>query len=201
MRRILGDLLALEREIVELGYVRRADSLERARDAVRRLRRSRLAAGNPRSRRGRARRKLAVRPGPDQRGRRPRAPAQRDLVARRRDESAASALGRLRSTLHRARVPADRGRGRHAPASRDRQRPALARTRRAGPAIGARLELLRSRPARRTRQGGRAAARGCDRERARARRGRRRGCGELRRGPVGRVRASGAARDAQPAPA
>jgi LuxR family transcriptional regulator, regulator of acetate metabolism len=37
MRRILGELLALEREIVELGYVRRADSLERAHDAVRRL--------------------------------------------------------------------------------------------------------------------------------------------------------------------
>jgi LuxR family transcriptional regulator, regulator of acetate metabolism len=37
LERILSELLALEREIVELAYVRRSDSLERARDAVRRL--------------------------------------------------------------------------------------------------------------------------------------------------------------------
>jgi DNA-binding CsgD family transcriptional regulator len=37
LERVLSELLALEREIVELAYVRRADSLERARDAVRRL--------------------------------------------------------------------------------------------------------------------------------------------------------------------
>jgi LuxR family transcriptional regulator, regulator of acetate metabolism len=37
LERILSELLALEREIVELGYVRRSDSLERAREAVRRL--------------------------------------------------------------------------------------------------------------------------------------------------------------------
>lgn len=37
VRRVLVELLALEREIVELGYVRRADALERVRDAVRRL--------------------------------------------------------------------------------------------------------------------------------------------------------------------
>jgi DNA-binding NarL/FixJ family response regulator len=35
--RLLGELRALEREIVELGYVRRADALERVNDAVRRL--------------------------------------------------------------------------------------------------------------------------------------------------------------------
>ena len=37
LERILSELLALEREIVELAYVRRSDSLERAREAVRRL--------------------------------------------------------------------------------------------------------------------------------------------------------------------
>lgn len=37
VKRTLAELLALEREIVELGYVRRADALERVRDAVRRL--------------------------------------------------------------------------------------------------------------------------------------------------------------------
>jgi DNA-binding CsgD family transcriptional regulator len=37
VKRTLVELLALEREIVELGYVRRADALERVRDAVRRL--------------------------------------------------------------------------------------------------------------------------------------------------------------------
>ena len=37
LKRTLVELLALEREIVELGYVRRADALERVRDAVRRL--------------------------------------------------------------------------------------------------------------------------------------------------------------------
>ena len=37
LERILGELLLLEREIIELGYVRRSDSLERAREAVRRL--------------------------------------------------------------------------------------------------------------------------------------------------------------------
>jgi DNA-binding CsgD family transcriptional regulator len=37
LERILGELLSLEREIVELGYVRRSDSLERAREAVGRL--------------------------------------------------------------------------------------------------------------------------------------------------------------------
>ena len=37
LERVLGELLALEREIVELAYVRRADSLERVREAVRRL--------------------------------------------------------------------------------------------------------------------------------------------------------------------
>jgi LuxR family transcriptional regulator, regulator of acetate metabolism len=37
LERVLVELLALEREIVELAYVRRSDSLERARDAVRRL--------------------------------------------------------------------------------------------------------------------------------------------------------------------
>jgi DNA-binding CsgD family transcriptional regulator len=37
VKRTLDELLALEREIVELGYVRRADALERVRDAVRRL--------------------------------------------------------------------------------------------------------------------------------------------------------------------
>jgi hypothetical protein len=37
LERELVRLLALEREIVELAYVRRSDSLERAREAVRRL--------------------------------------------------------------------------------------------------------------------------------------------------------------------
>jgi LuxR family transcriptional regulator, regulator of acetate metabolism len=37
LRRVLIELLALEREIVELGYVRRSDSLERVREAVQRL--------------------------------------------------------------------------------------------------------------------------------------------------------------------
>jgi DNA-binding CsgD family transcriptional regulator len=37
LERMLAELLALEREIVELAYVRRSDSLERAREAVRRL--------------------------------------------------------------------------------------------------------------------------------------------------------------------
>jgi LuxR family transcriptional regulator, regulator of acetate metabolism len=37
LERLLVELLALEREIVELGYVRRSDSLERAREAVQRL--------------------------------------------------------------------------------------------------------------------------------------------------------------------
>jgi DNA-binding CsgD family transcriptional regulator len=37
LERVLVELLALEREIVELGYVRRSDSLERAREAVQRL--------------------------------------------------------------------------------------------------------------------------------------------------------------------
>jgi DNA-binding CsgD family transcriptional regulator len=37
VKRTLVELLALEREIVELGYVRRADALARVRDAVRRL--------------------------------------------------------------------------------------------------------------------------------------------------------------------
>jgi DNA-binding CsgD family transcriptional regulator len=37
LERILSKLLALEREVVELAYVRRSDSLERAREAVRRL--------------------------------------------------------------------------------------------------------------------------------------------------------------------
>jgi DNA-binding CsgD family transcriptional regulator len=37
LERVLVELLALEREIVELAYVRRSDSLERAREAVRRL--------------------------------------------------------------------------------------------------------------------------------------------------------------------
>ena len=37
VKRTLDELLSLEREIVELGYVRRADALERVRDAVRRL--------------------------------------------------------------------------------------------------------------------------------------------------------------------
>ena len=37
LERILSELLALEREVVELAYVRRSDSLERAREAVRRL--------------------------------------------------------------------------------------------------------------------------------------------------------------------
>ena len=43
LERVLMDLLALEREIVELGYVRRSDSLERAREAVQRL----AAVGSP----------------------------------------------------------------------------------------------------------------------------------------------------------
>lgn len=37
VRRVLAQLLALEREIVEAGYVRRADALERVGDAIRRL--------------------------------------------------------------------------------------------------------------------------------------------------------------------
>jgi len=37
MQRILVELLALEREVVELEYVRRSDALERVRDAVRRM--------------------------------------------------------------------------------------------------------------------------------------------------------------------
>jgi LuxR family transcriptional regulator, regulator of acetate metabolism len=37
LRRSLIELLALEREVVELAYVRRSDALERVRDAVRRL--------------------------------------------------------------------------------------------------------------------------------------------------------------------
>ena len=36
-QRVLVELLALEREIVEAGYVRRSDALERVADAVRRL--------------------------------------------------------------------------------------------------------------------------------------------------------------------
>ncbi len=43
LERVLIELLALEREIVELGYVRRSDSLERAREAVQRL----AAVGSP----------------------------------------------------------------------------------------------------------------------------------------------------------
>src|SRR5450432_1866961 len=35
--RILVELLGLERELLELSYVRRADALERAREAVRRV--------------------------------------------------------------------------------------------------------------------------------------------------------------------
>jgi DNA-binding NarL/FixJ family response regulator len=56
LERILGDLLALEREIVELGYVRRADSLERARDAVRRL----GEVGSPQGILGRAAEELGI---------------------------------------------------------------------------------------------------------------------------------------------
>lgn len=37
LERILSELLALEREVVEVAYVRRSDSLERAREAVRQL--------------------------------------------------------------------------------------------------------------------------------------------------------------------
>ena len=37
VERVLVELLALEREIVEVEYVRRADALERVGDAVRRL--------------------------------------------------------------------------------------------------------------------------------------------------------------------
>jgi DNA-binding CsgD family transcriptional regulator len=37
LERILSELLSLERELVEVAYVRRSDSLERAREAVRRL--------------------------------------------------------------------------------------------------------------------------------------------------------------------
>ena len=37
VQRVLVELLALEREIVEAGYVRRSDALERVADAVRRL--------------------------------------------------------------------------------------------------------------------------------------------------------------------
>ena len=37
IERALIELLALEREVIELDYVRRADALERVRDAVRRL--------------------------------------------------------------------------------------------------------------------------------------------------------------------
>jgi DNA-binding CsgD family transcriptional regulator len=43
LERMLIELLALEREIVELAYVRRSDSLERAREAVQRL----AAVGSP----------------------------------------------------------------------------------------------------------------------------------------------------------
>ena len=43
LERVLIELLALEREIVELNYVRRSDSLERAREAVQRL----AAVGSP----------------------------------------------------------------------------------------------------------------------------------------------------------
>ena len=37
VERALIELLALEREVIELDYVRRSDALERVRDAVRRL--------------------------------------------------------------------------------------------------------------------------------------------------------------------
>lgn len=37
VRRVLGEMLALEREIVEADYVRRSDALERVSDAIRRL--------------------------------------------------------------------------------------------------------------------------------------------------------------------
>jgi hypothetical protein len=36
-RRVLAEMLALEREIVEADYVRRSDALERVSDAIRRL--------------------------------------------------------------------------------------------------------------------------------------------------------------------
>ena len=52
--RVLVELLALEREIAELEYVRRADALERVDEAVRRLGEHRttegiLARGGPRA--------------------------------------------------------------------------------------------------------------------------------------------------------
>ena len=56
LERILSELLALEREIVELAYVRRSDSLERARDAVRRL----GDVGSPQGILGRAPEELGV---------------------------------------------------------------------------------------------------------------------------------------------
>ena len=82
LERILSELLALEREVVELAYVRRSDSLERAREAVRRL----GEVGSPQGILSRAPEELGAasqfRPRADQRGRRPLAARQRDLVAR-----------------------------------------------------------------------------------------------------------------------
>src|SRR5436305_872512 len=37
LQSVLSELLALERELIELDYVRRSDALERVREAVRRL--------------------------------------------------------------------------------------------------------------------------------------------------------------------
>jgi LuxR family transcriptional regulator, regulator of acetate metabolism len=56
LERVLIELLALEREIVELGYVRRSDSLERAREAVQRL----AAVGSPEGILARAAEELGV---------------------------------------------------------------------------------------------------------------------------------------------
>jgi LuxR family transcriptional regulator, regulator of acetate metabolism len=56
LERVLIGLMALEREIVELAYVRRSDSLERVRDAVRRL----GEVGSPRGILSRAAEELGV---------------------------------------------------------------------------------------------------------------------------------------------
>ena len=67
-RRALIELLALDREMIELEYVRRSDALERVRDAVRRL----GEIGSPQGILERAAEELgeelAVRPRADQRG-------------------------------------------------------------------------------------------------------------------------------------
>ena len=176
-RRILGELLALEREIVELGYVRRADSLERARDAVRRL----GEVGSPQGILGRAADELGASSQfervliseVDARVLRPSA-----IWSREAADAAATALQQLRSSSIVLEYPliedevAARQRVEIVEVARH-----PARAPRRAAICSARLELLRGRAARScTARPSGYCMRRCDRERPRARRPRRRGC-------------------------